>query len=604
MGQVVGLAGVALAPERRRTERAFESAALAGIGVFASALTIGFLVHSPVLVNPTWTGILRGLFVLAYAAAGAYTWWRRPASLVGPLIAGMGFLFAFTSLNGSGNADVYTLGMTVWAAFTVFLAYVYLCFPRSRPHSHVEAAFVGVYALIVTVTWTASLVFADRLPRGGTFTDCGNACPPNGFQLVETSNAVSTALDRAWSIGSAFGLLGIGYLIVRKTRAPDRLRRRVVEPLGWAFLATVVFYLAYLFVGYGHPDTKPALRAALAVLQLSIPAAMVIGQIRGQMFAATSVGTLAATMLDRPVTPGAVEALVRDALGDPTVQLAFPAAGAVGLVGIDGEAVSLPAPHSGRVATPVVQHGRTVAVFIHDDALDTDAAIVEGLAATSLMLLQNAELVSGLRASRERIVTASERERLRLERDLHDGAQQRLMAIQIKLALLRDELDEGELAAKLDEIGEDATAAVDELRGLAHGIYPTVLRERGLDAALRSLARTTPIRLDVVDRGVGRCDPTVEAAIYFCVAEAIQNATKHAGLEATVTVMLGRDEDGIDFSVVDDGVGFEPDDNPGGIGFLSMRDRIEAIGGRLTIGSVPGHGTSIGGTVPLADPTP
>src|SRR5262249_37312878 len=150
-------------------------------------------------------------------------------------------------------------------------------------------------------------------------------------------------------------------------------------------------------------------------------------------------------------------------------------------------------------------------------------------AASSLMLLENARLVEELHASRRRIVTTAEHERLRLERDLHDGAQQRLMAIQIKLALLRDRVDEPGIAAELDEIGGDASAAVDELRGLAHGIYPTVLRERGLGDGLRALARSVPLPVEVRDDGVGRCEPAVEAAVYFCAAEAIQNATKHGG---------------------------------------------------------------------------
>jgi len=604
MGQMAGIATVAMPSAWRRRAHALEAIVIAGIGVVVSVLTIGFLVHSPVLVSPKSAGILRGLIVFAYCAAGAYTWWRRPGSELGLLIAGLGFGFALTSLNGSGNAGVFTLGMTVWALFTVYLVYVYLCFPRSRLDANVEVVFVVGYALFVTAVWTTALVFADKLPKGGTFTDCGSGCPSNAFQLVDTSGGVATAIDRLWNLGAALAVLGVTVIVVRKGRAPDRLRRRAVEPLAYAFAATVLAYLAYLLVAYDNPGTKPALRGILAALQLLIPAAMVLGQIRGRIFAATSVGTLAASVVDRPVTPAVVESLVRDALGDPTLVLALPAAGSAGFVGVDGAAVAMPGPRSGRTATPVVQHGRTVALFVHDEALDADPTVIEGLAATSLMLLENAELVSSLRASRERLVTASEQGRLRLERDLHDGAQQRLMAIQIKLALLRDEIGEGDVASKLDQIGEDATAAVDELRGLAHGIYPTVLRERGLAAAFGSLARTTPVRLDVVDTGVGRCDPTVEAAIYFCAVEAIQNATKHAGPDASVAVSLRRSDGAIDFSVADDGVGFDGDEGATGIGLVSMRDRVEAIGGRLTVNSAPGRGTSIDGTVPLTDPGP
>jgi signal transduction histidine kinase len=601
MGQALGLETLAFASERGRRTPALAVLGIACAGAIASVLTIGFLVDSPVLLDPSPTGVIRGLIVLGYCSAGAYTLWRRSRSRLGLLIAGTGFLFALTSLNGSGSAVVFTLGMTVWAVFTVWLAYVYLCFPRSRPDSALESGFLAAYALVVTVVWTAALVFTDKLPKGAAFSDCSDRCPHNAFQLVDAPSGVATAIGHVWNAGVAIALLGIAAVLLRRTRAADRLRRRAVEPLGYAFAATALLYPVYLLVGYANPGTKPALRVVLAVLQLSIPLAMVFGQIRGRMFAATSAGALAASAVEGPVTPDVVQTMVRDALGDPTLLLALPGAVPGGFAGVDGTPVTLRAPGSGRAVTPVVRRGRTLAAFVHRDDLDIDAAIVEGLAATSLMLLENAELVTGLQASRERIVTAAENERLRLERDLHDGAQQRLMAIQIKLGLLRDRVEDDEVAATLDEIGGDASAAVDELRGLAHGIYPTVLRERGLEAALRSLARTTPIRLDLADGSVGRCDPTAEAAVYFCAVEAIQNATKHAGDGAHVVVMLRRSGDEVEFAVVDDGSGFDPALESGGIGLVSMRDRIEAIGGRLTISSAPGAGgTSVGGVVPVA----
>ena len=238
-------------------------------------------------------------------------------------------------------------------------------------------------------------------------------------------------------------------------------------------------------------------------------------------------------------------------------------------------------------------------MLVHDSTLDTDPAVLEGLAASSFMLLENARLVDELRASRGRIATAAEQERLRLERDLHDGAQQRLMAIQIKLALLRDRISDDELAVQLDEISDDATAAVGELRGLAHGIYPTVLRERGLADGLSSAAATSPLPVQVVDGGIGRCDPTVEAAIYFCSLEAIQNATKHGGPGTRVTVSLERRAGTVEFEIADNGAGFQIGAAADGIGLVSMRDRIAAVGGELEVSSEPGTGTTVRGVVPV-----
>jgi signal transduction histidine kinase len=231
--------------------------------------------------------------------------------------------------------------------------------------------------------------------------------------------------------------------------------------------------------------------------------------------------------------------------------------------------------------------------------LDTDSALVEGLAASSLMMLENARLVAELHESRARLTEASDRERRKLERDLHDGAQQRLTGIQVRLRMVQERVDGGELADALDAIGDDATAAVEELRALAHGIYPPVLRDYGLADALRSFGLRAPIAVDVRDDGIGRCARTVEAAIYFCAMEAVQNATKHAGSHARVTITLGRDRERVRFAVADDGVGMDPSAADGeGDGLTSMRDRIGAVSGELEITSTPGRGTTIRATVP------
>jgi signal transduction histidine kinase len=217
------------------------------------------------------------------------------------------------------------------------------------------------------------------------------------------------------------------------------------------------------------------------------------------------------------------------------------------------------------------------------------------------MLLENSRLVGELQASRARIAESAESERLRLERDLHDGAQQRLMAIQIKLALARRVAGSAELEGQLDELEADASAAVDELRTLAHGIYPPVLRERGVADAFRAFAKAVPIPVRVVDDGVGRAATGVEAAIYYCSLEAIQNVVKHAGPGATATLTLARPSGRIEFEIRDDGTGFDSTAPIGGFGLVSMHDRIAAVGGELSVDSSPGRGTIVLGRIPVAD---
>jgi signal transduction histidine kinase len=297
-----------------------------------------------------------------------------------------------------------------------------------------------------------------------------------------------------------------------------------------------------------------------------------------------------------------MQSLIGEALGDPTLELALWRRERAGFVDVDDEPVSLPVDHGSRGVTLVEREGGPVAALLHAPDLDIDPEVVEALAATSLLLLENTRLVEELRASRARIVDTAETERLRLERDLHDGAQQRLMAIQVKLSLARDEVADGDAARLLDEIGGDAAAAVEELRRLAHGIYPTILRERGLGDALRAAATTAPLQLTIEDDGVGRCAPTVEAALYFCCLEAIQNAAKHAGSGSHVSVTLRERGGLLDFEVADNGPGVQPSAKWSGIGFTSMRDRIGAVGGELEIVSSPGVGMTVRGSVPTGDP--
>jgi signal transduction histidine kinase len=220
-----------------------------------------------------------------------------------------------------------------------------------------------------------------------------------------------------------------------------------------------------------------------------------------------------------------------------------------------------------------------------------------------LLLLENSLLVQELRASRLRIVQAAERERQRLEQDLHDGAQQRLVEIQVRLGIARTLSDRADLATELEAIQEAADAALDELRALARGIHPAMLRDLGPAAALRALAHRSLVPIQVVDEGIGRSSAAVEAAIYFCASEAIQNTTKHAGPGAEVTVMLARRSGALELTIIDDGVGMSTETASNGIGIVGMRDRVEAIGGQFEIVAGPGLGTCIHATIPDEEPS-
>jgi signal transduction histidine kinase len=206
-----------------------------------------------------------------------------------------------------------------------------------------------------------------------------------------------------------------------------------------------------------------------------------------------------------------------------------------------------------------------------------------------------------LRASRARIVASGDAERRKIERNLHDGAQQHLVALAVNLRLTKDILaDDPEAAVEmLDALGDAVKDTIQELRDLAHGIYPPLLMDAGLTEALRAAATRSPLAVSVDAEGVGRYTTEIEAAVYFCCLEALQNAAKHAP-DAAVAIELREADGTLRFSVVDDGPGFDATTATAGHGYVNMSDRLGAIGGSVAWESAPGEGAQISGTIPLA----
>jgi signal transduction histidine kinase len=206
-----------------------------------------------------------------------------------------------------------------------------------------------------------------------------------------------------------------------------------------------------------------------------------------------------------------------------------------------------------------------------------------------------------LRASRARVVAAADAERRRIERDLHDGAQQHLVALGVQLRVARElaETDPARARAVLEELAGEVHTALDDFRDLAHGIYPPLLVARGLGEGLRDAVTRAPVHARVDAHGVGRYPAEVEATVYFCCLEALQNVGKHAGGDAHATIRVWEDDGGLRFQVADDGAGFDAGGQPRGAGLTNMSDRLGALGGRLTVASAPGEGTRVAGAIPL-----
>jgi signal transduction histidine kinase len=270
-------------------------------------------------------------------------------------------------------------------------------------------------------------------------------------------------------------------------------------------------------------------------------------------------------------------------------------------VSIDGDAM----PRiDGEYAVPVRDRGEllgalSVTMPASDPMTPTKERLVADLASQAGLVLRNVRLVEELRESRRRLVAAQDHERRKLERNIHDGAQQQLVALAVKARLARQlvERDPSRTEDMLGQIEAETQAALDDLRDLARGIYPPLLADKGLGAALGAQARKAPVPVRVDAEGVGRFPQDVEAAVYFSCLEALQNVAKYAGA-TTATIELRHDGSSLVFSVSDDGCGFDPVAASGG-GLQGVTDRLAAIGGSFEVASSPGAGTTVTGRIPI-----
>jgi signal transduction histidine kinase len=328
--------------------------------------------------------------------------------------------------------------------------------------------------------------------------------------------------------------------------------------------------------------------------------------VRSRYSRAGAVGELI-ERLNNPEADRSLGQALADALGDRSLKLVYWRPSAGHYVTYDGRRVELPQPGSGRAVTEVEREGIRVGAIIHDASLADEPDLVRAVAASAALALENERLEAELRArldelqsSRARLVEVSIFERRRLERDLHDGAQQRLVALSLQLGLARRSLDTGDgraAIAMLDAARDELARALEELRELARGIHPAVLTDRGLEAALEALAERAPLPVSLDEMPAERLPAPVEAAAYFVVAEALTNVAKYAGA-SSAEVRIARDHGYAVVEVRDDGVGGA--DPAVGTGLRGLADRLAALDGRLEVHSPEGEGTIVRAEVPCA----
>jgi signal transduction histidine kinase len=524
----------------------------------------------------------------------------------------VGFAWSLTALSESSLSIPYTIGrLSTWLVFPG-VVYLLLAFPTGRISAGRDRAlFVGVLALSVVLFYgTAPLVLA--YPPHTLWATCTTDCPANAVALVDTPPAFlsNVILVREWLVMLLW--LGLFWSMFRRFRAASPLRRRAMAPVfGTAAVLGVLHISFHASRELGAPaQTVIDLSSAWTLAIVGVCAAFLLGLFWRRMLLGRTLARLGPALRDTD-SPAEVRDALAAALSDPSLELLVFDAGSGAWHDAYERPRSWPRPlPAGRAATEIgTGDGAEDVVLLHDVALCDEQELLDGAAAIVLagwrhkrLAADLAQAMEDLEQSRRRIAEAAVHERARIERDLHDGAQQRLVALRINVALAaeRFEADPEAGVAEIRELGFEVDRALEELRSIAHGVYPAVLADLGLAAALRSLGRHGALPIHVADGGLERHAVDVESAVYFTCVEALQNAMKHAEGATGVWIRLRQSRDTLDFEVLDDGRGMPPHAEPGQ-GLRNMRDRIEALGGRLTVDTRPGRGARVVGSVPLAE---
>jgi signal transduction histidine kinase len=533
----------------------------------------------------------------SFIGSGLLSWQPGQPNRLGLVLVFTGFAWFASMLADAHNPVLFTAGEVVYPFYYAGFLYLILSFPSGRLRGRLDRALMVATIGLVVVVNTAVLLFADPQML------CRN-CPANLLE-VGRQDAVMMGLIYLVRIGAvAVAVTAIGLLTVRWRRASRPQRRAVMPVVVAGAVAFAVLIASYGAGVLGAAMTVVLGRAAWFALA-AVPVAVLVVFIQRRL----AQGAVAGLVVELGGRGAAVDlrgALSR-ALGDPSLVLAYWYPAESRYVGTDGRPVELPSAGAARSSTLIERDGQPVAALIHDPALQYNSGLVDSVCAAAGLSLDNERLAAELRArlvelqaSRARLVETADTARRRIERDLHDGAQQQLVALKISLGLAR-QLVTGppEAADLLAQTEHQAAGALEELRELARGIYPPLLADLGLPAALQAQARKAALPVTIEPSDVGRYPQQIEAAVYFCVLEALQNTAKYAQASAA-RVSLRHDAQSLAFTVEDDGTGFDTAATPMGTGLQGIADRLGALGGTIDITSTPGHGTRVTGRVPAA----
>jgi signal transduction histidine kinase len=595
---------------------------------------LGFPVAHPVPVSRIFALRALGGIVVAVAAYAAFTDPRSSAGGESALLVGtativalvtvginmqasetrarMGRLllyaavvFSLMLLAGSDTSWAFSVGWLASGLLPAVFAYLFLAYPTGRLHSATERRLLIAASIPLVACWTAVVLTAPQATFTTALVRCTPHCPANGL-FVGSSGGEAIAWDvvRVCWLGLAWGAVAG---LSRRARTASTPVGLSVTPV---LLLSIVYALAttgMLFAGSEMGSLAVSFRSATLAVAPAIPLVMLLGLTRETLFMGRALSALVTRLGEEPAPD--LEVLMSEALQDPGLRIAYRRPTLDTYVDSSGAPVAEPAASDRLGATSIERDGKTVAVVVHDVELSDQKRFIEAAGAAGVIWFRNAQLAADLKASiadlaasRTRIVETADAERQRIEHSLHDGAQQHLVGMRLRLELAAELIQrdpEGGIRM-LGEIGQQMDEALEEVRNLAKGVYPPLLPEHGLGEAIRSANRRSPWPASLDVDGIGRYGSDTEGAVYFCCLEALQNITKHAGPAVGGAIRIWDDGVNLNFEVRDEGVGFAEGTVEPGEGLLSMRDRMEAAGGSVTVTSRRGVGTRVRGRVPLA----
>ena len=581
---------------------------LAGVLLMGAltAAAVGYLASLNPHVAPAHVGVVgRVAVVLMLIIAGVYAQTSKTQQRMGRLLVFAGFFSGLWLLQGSDNRLAFSVGVLCMGLAPAMFCYLMLAYPNGRLQSTSERRFMTGSVTVSAILWVSAVLTTTQPPLAGPLVRCVPHCPPSVFSLnlAETAGPLLKALIVLTWISISCGVVPFLVGRVRSASAPGR---RSIIPVLLASVSYALSVLAFLLAertGSPLAGTAGAVEVAIAV---AIPLLILFGLTFERLF----MGQALEEAINRLTSGehGDLQTVMARALEDPSVRIAYYRPTTQSYVDASGTPVQLPIADSHHEVTRIERDGSAFAAVVYDAELSNQELFIQAAGGAALITLQNAQLEAELRASmadlaasRTRLVEAADAERRRIQRDLHDGAQQHLVAMRIRLAIAADAIREEPRRGEqmLSAIGAQIDEALEEIRRLAQGVYPPLLSESGLAEALGSVGRRAPFPVSVYIEETGRFAPDTEAAVYFCCLEALQNVAKHAGPDCEGALRLWREEQRVCFEVTDTGRGFTPQAARVTGGLINMHDRIEAVGGTVNLSSSEGHGTSVRGWVPM-----